>query len=406
MARLLMIAHRMPFPPNKGDKIRAYHVLTHLARRHEVSLACLIDDPADLQHVETLGKQVARIAVGRIDGRLRRLASARSLLGRQSVTVTHFHVAALQSQIDSWIDRAPFDGVMCSSAATAEYVFASRHRDDRLRQAVKAMDLIDVDSAKWRQYVDGAPPWSSWVYRHEAKYLSAYEQRIVAEFDRVFLVSPAEADMLGEARSRGRVGAFSNGVDLDYFRSGACQAAPLASADHGEGPLLVFTGVMDYRPNVEGVEWFAREVFPKVRASRPDARFAIVGSRPNRQVQALAQLPGVIVTGFVDDVRVWLERADVCVAPLQIARGIQNKVLEAMAMGKPVVATPQAHEGIAAQAGVDLLVAGPAGEFAQTVLALLADPTRATVLGGRARACMERSYRWSSNLAVLDEVFA
>jgi sugar transferase (PEP-CTERM/EpsH1 system associated) len=406
MSRLLMIAHRMPFPPNKGDKIRAYHVLTHLAQRHDVSLACLIDDPADLKHVETLRSQVGQLAVGRIDGRLRRLASARSLLRRRSVTVTHFHVAALQAQIDAWIDHAPFDGVMCSSAATAEYVFASRHRGGRLSHAVKAMDLIDVDSAKWAQYARGASPWSSWIYRHEAKWLGAYEQHILSEFDRTFLVSPAEAEMLGDVQRDGRVGAFSNGVDLDYFRPGAGKASAQAPIEAGSRPLIVFTGVMDYRPNVEGVEWFARKVFPMVRARLPEACFAIVGSRPNRQVQVLAQLPGILVTGFVDDVRVWLDRADVCVAPLQIARGIQNKVLEAMAMGKPVVVTPQAHEGIAATAQADLLVAASPAEFAQSVVALIDDPERAAHMGSQARIRMENGYRWSSNLAVLDEVFA
>ena len=406
MARLLMVAHRLPFPPNKGDKIRAFHVLTHLAERHEVLLACLVDDADDLKHVASLRSRVAGLAIARIDGRARRLMSARSLASSRSVTVTHFHRGELQSAIDDWIDDAPFDGVMCSSSASAEYLFRSRHWQGLLRKAVKVMDLIDVDSTKWSQYADSASLPMSWVYRHEARTLGEYEQRIVREFDRTFLVSPAEAALLGDAPGAGKVGAFANGVDLNFFNPAFVPAAlPEAHSGHS-GPLIVFTGVMDYRPNVEGVEWFVREVFPAIRAKVPQARFAIVGSRPGKSVLALAEVPGVIVTGFVDDVRDWLARADVCVAPLQIARGIQNKVLEAMAMGRAVVTTPQAFEGVEAQAGRDLLVANSPAVFASTVLSLLADSKQASLIGLNARACMERRYRWASNLSVLDEVFA
>jgi sugar transferase (PEP-CTERM/EpsH1 system associated) len=402
MAHLLMIAHRLPYPPNKGDKIRAFHVMTHLAAQHDVRLACLIDDADDLRHVEALSAKVADLAFERIDGRMRRLLSTRSLVMGRSVTVTHFHRASLQRRIDEWIDQQPVDGVMCSSSASAEYLFRSRHWGGALRQATKVMDLIDVDSTKWSQYAETAAPPMSWVYRHEAETLGRYEQRIVRAFDRTFLVSPAEARLLGDSSDEGKVGAFANGVDLSFFTP---THAPRGNAA-GQGPLIVFTGVMDYRPNIEGVEWFAREVFPGIRTRMPDARFAIVGSRPVQAVQALAEQPGVIVTGFVEDVRDWLARASVCVAPLLIARGIQNKVLEAMAMGRAVVATPQAFEGVEAQAGRDVLVAGSPAEFAQTVLALLADKPRAEAIGRNARECMEQRYRWASNLAVLDEVFA
>jgi sugar transferase (PEP-CTERM/EpsH1 system associated) len=404
MARILMLAHRMPYPPNKGDKIRAFHVLRHLAQRHEVRLACLVDDPADLAHEVVLKDLVDHLAVARIDGRLRRLLSARALLSDRSVTVTHFYKPELQAVVDGWLDELPFDGVMCSSAATAEYLFRSRHWQAALKGAAKVMDLIDVDSTKWAQYAVDASPLMSWVYRHEASTLATYERRIVSDFDRVFLVSPSEAALLDGSGFSGKVDAFSNGVDLDYFAPGfVSQAASLLS---DAGPLIVFTGVMDYRPNVEGVEWFARQVFPSVRSRVPDARFAIVGSRPTAPVQALAELPGVTVTGFVDDVRDWLSRASVCVAPLLIARGIQNKVLEAMAMGKAVIATPEAFEGVSAVEGRDLIVAKAPIDFADKVVELLMNPQRAGRIGGCARQRVEQAYQWSTNLAVLDEVFA
>jgi sugar transferase (PEP-CTERM/EpsH1 system associated) len=398
MSRLLMLAHRLPYPPDKGDKIRAFHVLSHLARHHELRLACLVDDAGDLAHVPALRRIASDVAVERIDGPLRRVASLRALWPPRSITVTHFHVPALQRRIDEWIDAAPVDGVLCSSAAMAEYLFRSRHRDGRLRQAVRAMDLIDVDSRKWAQYAAGASPWRAWLYRHEARRLGDYERRIVEAFDRTFLVSAAEARLLPAAAGAGRVGAFGNGVDLAFFspRPRGPQAAP----------LLVFTGVMDYPPNVDGVDWFARSVLPIVRAACPEVGFAIVGSRPTAAVRRLARLPGVTVTGFVPDVREWLARAALCVAPLRIARGVQNKVLEAMAMGRATVATPQAHEGIEAVPGREIVVADGAEAFAAAVLDLLRERGRAEAIGAAARACVERRYRWDAHLRVLDEVFA
>jgi sugar transferase (PEP-CTERM/EpsH1 system associated) len=397
MSRLLMLAHRLPFPPNKGDKIRAYNVLAHLSRRHDVRLACLIDDASDVVHIDALKRCASEVAYHRIDGRARRLGSLRALWPARSITVTHFYSAALQERIDRWIDEQAFDGIYCSSAPMAEYLFRSRHRDGRLREAVRAMDLIDVDSVKWAQYAQAAPPWMAWLYRHEAEQLGAYERKIVEAFDRVFLVSAAEAGLLAPGGGAGRVESFSNGVDLEYF-------SPREGREPG-APLIVFTGVMDYPPNEAAVDWFAHRVMPIVREQVPAATFAIVGSRPTRPVRRLAALPGVVVTGFVADVRDWLARAHVCVAPLQIARGVQNKVLEAMAMGRSVVVTPEAFEGIDATPDRELLIAGDAQGFAQSVLGLLRDPDRSNAIGAAARACVERRYRWDTNLAVLDEVF-
>ena len=392
-----MLAHRLPFPPNKGDKIRAYNVLSHLSRRHDVWLGCLVDDAADVVHVDALRRHARDVAYDRIDGLARRLGSLRALWPSRSITVTHFHSASLQARIDAWIDESPFDGVYCSSAPMAEYLFRSRHREGRLRDAVRAMDLIDVDSVKWAQYARNAPPWMAWLYRHEADQLGDYERRIVQAFDRVFLVSAAEARLLAPVGAGGRIDAFSNGVDLEYFSP--------QDAGSSEGPLIVFTGVMDYPPNADAVGWFAHRVLPAVRMQMPSATFAIVGSRPTRSVRRLAELPGVVVTGFVEDVRDWLARAQVCVAPLRIARGVQNKVLEAMAMGRPVVVTPEALEGIDATAGSELVVAGDERGFAEAVLGLLREPGRSSAIGAAARACVERRYRWDTNLAVLDEVF-
>ncbi len=259
------------------------------------------------------------------------------------------------------------------------------------------MDFVDFDSAKYAAYgAQGGGPMG-WINRREGRVLLDFERKVAQRADICSFVSEAEAALFRQACGLGadRIVAIENGVALDYFDP----AADFPAVDAGEGALLVFTGQMDYRPNVEAVESFVRQTLPTIRTVRPDARFAIVGRNPTKAVEALATLPGVIVTGGVPDVRGWLAAADVVVAPLRIARGIQNKVLEAMAMGRPVVASPQAAEGIDAQDEAHLLVAANPAEEAVKILRLLDDPACAMRLGMAARDRMQQRYRWSATLA-------
>lgn len=396
--RILFLAHRLPYPPNKGDKIRSFHILSHLAVRHEVHVACNIDDAADLAHVATLRGRVSSLVYSRIDGLLHRLQRPMALLTGQPVSVRSFYSGALQHEIDRLLETLGFDCVFAFSSPMAEYVFRSRHRDRVLGKCRTLMDLIDVDSAKWSDYAARSRGIARWIYSREARLLAAYEARIAGQFDRLFLVSQAESRALPPSIPAGKVSTLPNGVDLEYFR-----AAPLPEAGP---PRVAFTGVMDYRPNVEGVEWFAREVWPAVRERHPDACFDIVGSRPEARVVALAQLPGIRVTGFVPDVREYVAAARVCVAPLFIARGVQNKVLEAMAMARPVVCTPQALEGIPARAEEQVLVASTPQDFAAAVVRLLGSTGDAARMGAAARACVERHHRWDATLAPLDALLA
>jgi sugar transferase (PEP-CTERM/EpsH1 system associated) len=268
-----------------------------------------------------------------------------------------------------------------------------------MRGARRIMDFIDVDSYKWSEYADRSPPWKSWLYRYEARELARYERRIAAEFDATLVVSEQERRYF-PGGPPATLTAVSNGVDLGFFTP---RAAPPPGA---AAPAVVFTGVMDYRPNVDGVTWFVERLWGRIRAGCPSARLLIVGSRPTAAVLRLAQHPGVEVTGFVPDVRDYLAQASVCVAPLRIARGVQNKVLEAMAMGRPVVTTAAAFEGLEAEPGRDLLVAAGEDEFVAAVGQLLADPVRAAAIGVAARQCVERHYRWDDNLRVLEGLVA
>jgi len=393
--KLLFLCHRLPYPPYKGDKIRALNILKFLTTRHEVFLGCLVDDAADLAHVDALRAMVRELAFERIDMRLRKVLALPSALGSRSITVACFHSRALQRWVDECISRERIEAVFCSSSPMAEYIFRSRHAA-RMRSMPSVMDLIDVDSFKWHQLAELSPPWTAWIYRHEARCLGAFEQRIAQEFQHVLVVTEQERRYF-PGGSSDRVVAMPNGVDLDFF-------SPRSGRDSGSDPTLVFTGVMSYWPNVDGIQWFVERVFPAVRRAVPDARLYIVGSHPTRQVRRLGTRAGVIVTGFVKDVRDYLGTASACIAPLRLARGVQNKVLEAMAMGRPVVATPEAFEGIDAEPGRDLLVADDERAFASATVELLRNAGLADRVGRQARRRVEERYSWQHNLRMLDEI--
>lgn len=395
---LLFIAHRIPYPPDKGDKIRSYHMLQHLAERYRVTVACMIDDPDDVRHVEAL-KQMVHQVFYRVRPRLAmKVRAVGALLTGRPFSLPCFYSRSLQGDIDRFLDDHPVCATLCFCSSAADYVFRSRHWDI-LRKSVLLADLIDVDSEKWRDYAAKQPGPMGWLYRREARLLLPYELRIVAEFDRTFLVSEEERGVLAQYGSVEKVEALSNGVDLDYFSPNkVASTAPLPSA------RLVFSGAMDYWPNVEGALWFAREVFPRVKQAFPEAVFCIAGRNPTDAVLELKKLPGVEVTGTVPDMRAHLAGATLCVVPLMIARGIQNKVLEGMAMAKPVVATRGAATGIKAVVGEDLIVADGAEAMAKAVIDLLGDPEGQRILGQNARAYVEQAHSWVAHLQRLDEL--
>jgi len=265
--------------------------------------------------------------------------------------------------------------------------------------ARRVLDMVDVDSDKWAQYAPTLRWPLSWVYAREGRKLAEWEARVAQDFDATLLVSNDEAALLQQRapQAKSRIGAFENGVDADYFSPARDYPNPYAPGVRG----VVFTGAMDYWPNIDAVAWFADRIFPAVREAVPSAQFAIVGSRPTEAVVSLARQPGVIVTGSVPDVRPWVAHAACAVAPLRIARGVQNKVLEAMAMARPVVASAQAAEGIRAEAGRDFIQAQGEAEFAQAVIAQL--QTTGTIAA--ARDCILKNYDWTRNLRAIDPLF-
>jgi sugar transferase (PEP-CTERM/EpsH1 system associated) len=287
--------------------------------------------------------------------------------------------------------------VLAFSSVMAQYVPAADGRP-------RVMDFVDADSEKWRLYAARSRWPSSWVYAREADRLGRFEAAVARAWDQSLFVCEREARVLRERAPNARIGVIPSGIDLEYYAPPIrTKARGNGSGPHpGPGPRIVFTGMMDYLPNVDGVRWFADDVFPRVREAFPDARFTIVGRNPTRTVLGLASRPGIVVTGAVPDVRVHLADADLAVTPLRVARGMQNKVLEAMAMALPVVATSPVFEGLDAPEGVGVEVADEASAFAERVVALLRDDSRRLDAGHRARAYVERHHRWPDHGAALE----
>ena len=393
MSELLFLAHRIPFPPDRGDKMRSFHVLRHLCRYARVHLGCFAGDPEEAAQLaglrDALGGRLGEVLVEPMgEGRL--AWAVRALRRREPVNLAAFHSPAMQRFIGSILARPRVAAVYAFSVQMAQFV------PPGVRQRF-VMDFVDFDSAKYAGYALGLPTPRRLLYRREAPLLRACERSTAERADLSLFISDAEADLFAaQARPNGAdVRVLPNGIDL------AAYDPTLPFERPAPGPLIVFTGQMDYPPNVEAVSDFAERTLPLIRRERPEARFAIVGRDPAPAVTRLARHEGVIVTGAVPDVRPWLGGADVVVAPLLLARGVQNKVLEAMAMARPVVASSAAFTGIDAQPGRDLIVADGAPVQAEAVLALLADPARAEALGRAARRRMERAYSWEAVLAPL-----
>jgi sugar transferase (PEP-CTERM/EpsH1 system associated) len=334
--QLLYLVHRIPFPPNKGDKIRSYNFLKYLGEFYDIHLGTFIDDDNDRQYVSELEPMCSSLHVETIHPLKARLKSLRGLLSGQALTLTYYKNTRMQKWVDRTINAKRIDAILVFSAAMAQFV--ERHNGYR------AVDFVDIDSDKWRQYAREKTWPMNWIYAREGRVLLDYEKHITSLFDAAFFVSRYEAQMFQEMLEDDvdKVHFVNNGVDYVYFSSAHEYSNPYQTI----APKMVFVGAMDYWPNIDAVVWFARNLLPRIRKQVGDAEFYIVGSNPSEQVLALKELQGVTVTGRVEDVRPYVAYADLVVATLRIARGVQNKVLEAMAMDKPILATEPALEGI------------------------------------------------------------
>jgi polysaccharide biosynthesis protein PslH len=392
MGKLLYLVHRMPYPPNKGDKVRSYHLLKHLAARHQVFLGTFMDDPEDEAHIATLRSLCTEVHVERLSPRRARLASLAGLLGDQALTLSYYRSAGLHSWVERVTAQHQLQAAVVFSSSMAQYA-------EGLDGVPMLVDFVDVDSAKWSQYAQERPWPLSWLYRREGRCLLAYERAVAMKAQRSFFVTESETALFRRLapEAAARVEPMSNGVDAQVFTADPARRNPFKPGERA----VVFTGAMDYWPNVDAVRWFAADILPALRKAWPQLRFYIVGRNPDASVQALAG-DCVVVTGTVPDVRPYLQHADVVVAPLRLARGIQNKILEAMAMGRPVVASSTCVAALDAKAGEELVSAEHAGDYVSAVTGLLRDPDRAAHIGAAGRSCVLQRYSWSAHLSGID----
>lgn len=384
MKRLLFIAHRMPFPPDKGERVRAFNQIKALSSHFDLTLATLAHNSQDVQSAQALHAYCGKVLFTSMDRRVGLARGCWNLLTTRSVTEGFFHSPALHQLVAEETRRHPFDLAMGYSSGMLPYLRTSRC-------PAQIMDLVDVDSAKWASYAQSSRSILRPLYRQEARRVRQLEQQAIRSCQAVLLVSHNEAQSLGE--DQGRITVIGNGVDVEYFSP--------AHSPSAKTPCLVFTGSMDYRPNVQGVCWFAHTVWPALRQAHPDLNLTVVGRNPAPAVRGLEGMPGITVTGAVPDVRPFLHSQSIAVVPLQIARGIQNKVLEAMAMARPVVASPQALTGLSVSVGSEVLQAHEVGSWLKIIPSLLADPERMRTLGQAARRRVESDYTWPVQMAPL-----
>jgi polysaccharide biosynthesis protein PslH len=393
MQEILFLAHRVPWPPDRGDKIRSHHILNKLKTLAPVHVGAFADDARDMGFAEAERAGLASLHV-EIRDKPQWFAGLEALASNKPVSLTSFGSRKMQDYVDAQLATGKISHIFVFSGQMAQYVPVDF-------TGTLVMDFVDVDSAKFESYADEGNGFMRWVNAREGVKLSAFEAEVAKRADASLFVSEAEADLFRARSGAENVAALGNGIDTVFYDPAAKikKLHPIFP-----DPLIVFTGQMDYRPNIEAVADFAHNAFPAIRAAHPETSFAIVGRNPTQAVVDLSMLPGVMVTGAVDDVRTWLNGADVVVAPLRIARGIQNKVLEAMAMAKPVVASAAAAEGIDASDGEHFMVAKDAADEARIVIDLLGDTKRRLALGKAAREHVIAHYGWDGQLASLDRI--
>lgn len=396
---LLFLCHRIPFPPNKGDKITTFNLLKYLSERYFVHLGCFIDDEFDRQYIQELEQFCQSSFCLDICERRQSTSGVKALLTGESVSTAHYRSVKFQQWVDETIDENEIDLLFVYSSGMSQFVEHEKYIDK-----TRVLDMADIDSDKWRQYAENKPWYSRWIYSREQKILAKHEQQVLQDFEAVTFITDEEAALfrtMSAQKFQEKVYTLSNGVDTDYFD-------PKAEFDITDLPLLsspsiCFTGAMDYWANVDAVVWFCKNVWPQVVAQIPSCTFYIVGGKPPVKVKQLESIPGVIVTGRVPDVRPYLAASKLAIAPMRIARGVQNKVLEAMAMAMPVVMTTMGQEGIKVDALQKSLVHDQPQAMAKSIISLL---EQKEIDYSENRQWIIKHYSWNGALDKLPSLLA
>ncbi|MGB7374488.1 TIGR03087 family PEP-CTERM/XrtA system glycosyltransferase [Pontixanthobacter sp.] len=394
MGDILFLAHRMPFPPDRGDKIRSHHLLRALMRLAPVHAACFGDTDADFTHEDELASVTASHCLVRRSKSMVR-AGMEALASGKPVSLTAFAHDAIHDWVERTLRAHSIQTIVVFSGQMGQYVPASF-------EGRVVIDLCDVDSAKFEAYaIDGSGP-RSWIDAREGRLLAKVEQSLSERADATVLISEAEAALfrsrLDDAQ-RHHITAVRNGIDSGYFNPASVKPQPELAAS--PGPNIVFTGQMDYPPNVAAAMRAIDRIVPAIRASHPNATIHLVGRAPIAKLTLRDGQPGIRVWGEVPDMRPFLAAADIVLAPLEIARGIQNKVLEAMAMARPVVLSAEAATGIDAVDGEHFAVGSDDRALIRKTLALLDDGPAALQMAAAARRYVTAQQGWDAMLAPL-----
>jgi sugar transferase (PEP-CTERM/EpsH1 system associated) len=386
--KILFICHRFPYPPNRGGKIRPFQMIRHLGSRHSVIVASLAHSQGEMESGAALAECCDEVIAEVAPNRQRWLNAVTALPSHQPSSSAYFWSATLDRRIAAAASRFKPDVVWVHCAFMAQYALG-------IDSPLRIMDYGDLDSGKWLDYSEFRRFPLSLGFRLEASKLRQYEKRIASSFDRCTFTAPGELEEFESWGLESKCDLIPNGVDFDYF-----QYRPRVP----ESSMIVFVGRMDYFPNVQAAVEFTRNVFPRIRARVPAAQFRIVGSDPVRKVLELAREPGVTVTGSVPDVRPHLAEASVAVAPLKIARGTQNKILECMAVGVPMVSSLEASRGIQALEGEHFLVGRTDEQFAHHVVSLLENRQLRDRIALAARKQVERTHCWVRSMEIVDRL--
>ncbi|MDN4504262.1 TIGR03087 family PEP-CTERM/XrtA system glycosyltransferase [Alteromonadaceae bacterium BrNp21-10] len=389
---ILFLCHRIPYPPNKGDKIRSFNMLLVLQQEFDVHLGCFVDDAFDLQYIDQLQQWCASVCALPMNKKWSTVKSVTGLLTGQALSVPYYHREKMQHWVDQTCASANIKQALVFSSTMAQYILSKPDLHT-------VVDFVDVDSDKWLQYAVKANPIKKWVYKREWRTLRRFERTITHNTQHSLFVSPQEAELYKKQipdSEHHKVGFLLNGVDSEYFDSNNADIKPIdVDID------VSFTGAMDYWANINSVLWFSQNVWPVVRRKYPNATFYVVGGNPSAKIQALNGLNGITVTGRVGDVRPFILQSKVTVAPLQIARGIQNKILEAMSLAKPIVCTEMAMEGIEVT-NESIVATNDPSNFADAVCHFIECPEPANA----SRSWVTNNLNWQETLSILFQFLA
>jgi sugar transferase (PEP-CTERM/EpsH1 system associated) len=394
---IVVLSHRVPYPPNKGEKIRTFNQMKFLGSQgNEIHLFSPYDSSAEIAYFKALERSICKSASSfRLGSKPLRLLNG--FCAGKSLSVANFYVKSLQIDFDRFISSNAVDAIICTASSMAEYIFNSGVLNTAVKRPLLIMDFMDVDSDKWAQYQRSSKIPMAWVYKREQKLVARFEREIVDHFDTSYLIAQAEIDLFKQnVMNSNKVHVLGNGLDTKSF------FPPETKAQNAQ-PIILFTGVMDYKPNVDAVVWFVENCWHNILSEYPGARFIIAGMDPSRDVLDLRSKGGIEVTGFVDDILPYYQAADIFVAPFRLARGVQNKVLQAFSCALPVVSTPMGAEGINCTPGSDILIASQASEFFEQIALLLENRELATEIGNRANQLIKQQYSWEGQLRPIIE---